>query len=105
MKKKRQSSLKIMQANVKKKANVLRFSELVLSLLSFCELILVSFASGRMLAYKKITLFEISLLWIVVPIRVFSKFFSSKIEIKKVELEELEQVIYLKKTNEKKKGR
>lgn len=105
MKKKRQPSLKIMQADFKKKVKVLRFSELVLSLLFFCKLSLVSFVSGRMLAYKKITLFEINLLLIVVLILVFSKFFSSKIEIKKVELEELEQVIYLKKTNEKKKGR
>lgn len=105
MKKKRQPSLKLMQADFKKKAKALRFSELVLSLLFFCKLSLVSFASGRMLAYKKITLFEINLLLIVVLILVFSRFFSSKIEIKKVELEELEQVIYLKKVNGKKKGR
>lgn len=105
MKKKKQPSLKLMQADVKKKTNVLRFSELVLSLLFFFELILVSFASGRMLAYKKITLFEISLLWIVVLIRVFSRFFSRKIETKRLELEELKQAIYLKKANCKKKGR
>ena len=78
MKKKRQPSLKLMQADVKKKANVLRFSEIVMPLLFFCELILVSFASGRMLAYKKITLFEIGLLWIVVPIHFFQDFFLAK---------------------------
>ena len=105
MRKKKQPSLKLMQADFKKKANFLKFSELVLSLLFFCELILVSFASGRMLAYKKITLFEISLLWIVVLICVFSRFFSSKIEIKRVKLEELEQAICLKKSTYKKKGR
>lgn len=105
MKKKKQPSLKLMQADVKKKTNVLRFSELVLFLLFFFELILVSFASGRMLTYKKITLFEISLLWIVVLIRVFSRFFSRKIETKRLELEELKQAIYLKKANCKKKGR
>ena len=105
MRKKKQPSLKVMQANFKKKANFLRFSELVLSLLFFCELILFSFVSGRILAYKKIALFEIKLLLIVVFIFIFSRFFSRKIEIKTVELEELEQAIRLKKANYKKKGR
>lgn len=105
MKKKKQPSLKLMQADFKKKANFLRFSELVLSLLFFCELILVSFASGRILAYKKIALFEIKLLLIAILILIFSRFFSRKIEIKTVELEELEQAIRLKKANYKKKGR
>lgn len=105
MKKKKQPSLKLMQADFKKKANFLKFSELVLSLLFFCELILFSFASGRILAYKKIALFEIKLLLIVIPILIFSRFFSRKIERKTVELEELEQMIRLKKTNYRKKGR
>lgn len=94
-----------MQADFKKKANFLRFSELVLSLLFFCELILFSFASGRILAYKKIALFEIKLLLIVILIFIFLRFFSRKIEKKTVELEELEQVIRLKKASYKKKGR
>ena len=105
MKKKKQPSLKLMRADFKKKANFLKFSELVLSLLFFCELILFSFASGRILAYKKIALFEIKLLLIVIPILIFSRFFSRKIERKTVELEELEQMIRLNKTNYKKKGR
>ena len=105
MRKKKQPSLKLMQADFKKKANFLRFSELVLSLLFFCQLVLVSFASGRILAYKKIALFEMKLLLIVIFIFIFSRFFSRKIERKTVELEELEQVIRLKKTNYKKKGR
>ena len=105
MKKKKQPPLKLMQADFKKKANFLRFSELVLSLLFFCELILFSFASGRILAYKKIALFEMKLLLIVIFILIFSRFFSRKIEIKRVKLEELEQAICLKKANYKKKGR
>ena len=105
MRKKKQPSLKLMQADFKKKANFLRFSELVLSLLFFCQLVLVSFASGRILAYKKIALFEMKLLLIVIFIFIFSRFFSRKIERKTVELEELEQVIRLKKKNYKKKGR
>jgi hypothetical protein len=105
MKKKKQPSVKLMQADFKKKANFLRFSELVLSLLFFCELILFSFASGRILAYKKIALFEMKLLLIVIFILIFSRFFSRKIEIKRVKLEELEQAICLKKANYKKKGR
>ena len=105
MRKKKQPSLKLMQADFKKKANFLKFSELVLSLLFFCELILVSFASGRVLAYKKIALFEIKLFLIAILILIFSRFFSSKIEIKRVKLEELEQAICLKKSTYKKKGR
>lgn len=105
MRKKKQPSLKLMQADFKKKANFLRFSELVLSVLFFCELILFSFASGRILAYKKIALFEIKLLLIVILIFIFLRFFSRKIEKKTVELEELEQVIRLKKASYKKKGR
>lgn len=105
MRKKKQPPLKLMQDDFKKKASFLRFSELTLSFLFFCQLVLVSFASGRILAYKKIALFEIKLLLIVILILVFSRFFSSKIEIKKIELEELEQAIRLKKINYKKKGR
>ena len=105
MKKKKQPSLKLMQADFKKKANFLRFSELALSFLFFCQLVLVSFASGRVLAYKKIALFEIKLLLIAILILIFSRFFSSKIEIKKVELEQLEQMISSKKSTYKKQNR
>lgn len=105
MKKKKQPSLKFMQTDFKKKARHLRFSELTLSFLFFCQLVLVSFASGRILAYKKIALFEIKLLLIAILILIFSRFFSRKIEIKRVKLEELEQAIHLKKSTYKKKGR
>ena len=105
MRKKKQPSLKLMQADFKKKARHLRCSELTLSFLFFCELILVSFASGRVLAYKKIALFEIKLFLIAILILIFSRFFSSKIEIKRVKLEELEQAICFKKSTYKKKGR
>ena len=105
MKKKKQPSLKFMQTDFKKKARYLRFSELALSFLFFCQLVLVSFASGRILAYKKIALFEIKLLLVAILILIFSRFFSSKIEVKKVELEELEQAIRFKKPTYKKKGR
>lgn len=105
MRKKKQPSLKLMQADFKKKTRYLRICELTLSFLAFCQLILVSFASGRVLAYKKIALFEMKLLLIVIFILIFSRFFSRKIEIKRVKLEELEQAICLKKANYKKKGR
>lgn len=105
MRKKKQPSLKLMQADFKKKTRYLRICELTLSFLAFCQLILVSFASGRVLAYKKITLFEIKLLLITILILIFSSFFSSKIEVKRVELEELEQAIRFKKPTYKKKGR
>ena len=105
MRKKKQPSLKLMQADFKKKARHLRCSELTLSFLFFCELILVSFDSLRLLSYKNISFFEIKLFFIAILILIFSRFFSSKIEIKRVKLEELEQAICFKKSTYKKKGR
>lgn len=84
MSKKKQPSLKSMQDDFKKKPRYLRICELTLSFLFFCQLVLVSFASGRILAYKKITLFEIKLLLVAILILIFSRFFSSKIKAKKV---------------------
>ena len=84
MRKKKQPSLKLMQADFKKKPRYLRICELTLSFLFFCQLVLVSFASGRILAYKKITLFEIKLLLVAILILIFSRFFSRKIKAKKV---------------------
>ena len=83
MSKKKQPSLKSMQDDFKKKPRYLRICELTLSFLFFCQLVLVSFASGRILAYKKITLFEIKLVLVAILFLIFSRFFSSKIKAKR----------------------
>ena len=50
-------------------------------------------------------LFEVKMLLITLVILVISRFFSSKTETKKVELEQLEQMISSKKSKYKKKGK
>ena len=103
MNNKKQPSLKSMQDNFKKNTSALKIQQLFLSFLYFFKIALVSFVSGRVLAYKKFNLFEVEILLIALVILVISRFFSSKIETKKVELEQLEQMISSKKSKHKKK--
>lgn len=94
-----------MQDDFKKSRNVLKICQLFLSTLYFFKIALISFVSGRVLAYKNFNLFEVKMLLIVLIILVISRFFSSKTETKKVELEQLEQMISSKKSKYKKKGK
>lgn len=103
MSKKKQPSLKSMQNNFKKNKSTLKIQQLFLSFLYFLKIVLVSFISGRVLAYKKFNLFEVEILLIALVVLVISRFFSSKIETKRVELEQLEQMISSKKSKYKKK--
>lgn len=105
MSKKKQPSLKSMQDDFKKNKSALKIQQLFLSILYFFKIALISFVSGRVLAYKNFNLFEVKMLLIVLVILVISRFFSSKTEIKKVELEQLEQMISSKKSKYKKKGK
>lgn len=94
-----------MQDDFKKSRNVLKICQLFLSTFYFFKIALISFVSGRVLAYKNFNLFEVKMLLIVLVILVISRFFSSKTETKKVELEQLEQMISSKKSKYKKKGK
>ena len=105
MSKKKQPSLKSMQDDFKKNKSALKIQQLFLSILYFFKIALISFVSGRVLAYKNFNLFEVKMLLIALVILVISRFFSSKTEIKKVELEQLKQMISSKKSKYKKKGK
>ena len=104
MSKKKQPSLKSMQDDFKKNKSALKIQQLFLSILYFFKIALISFVSGRVLAYKNFNLFEVKMLLIALVILVISRFFSSKTEIKKVELEQLEQMISSKNQSIKRKG-